>query len=228
MHFILSKKFAIYIIVAMHFFGFLFMQFAMTKDLFLSLTPLNLIISGALLLYHHKQSKLFYFFVTFAFLVGYFVELVGTKTGVIFGQYWYGSTLGTQLFDVPLLIGVNWAVLVVATNSLANNLTNSLFNNFNINIATWHTRKIVILTKAVLGAALMTSLDFLIEPVAIHLDFWQWQNNHIPTQNFIAWYFIAFFLHLIYENLAILKHNPIAVALFYSQVFFFGAWVVVL
>lgn len=213
-----KKNLAIYLIIAMHFFGFVFMQFPQTKPLFLALTPLNLIVSGGFLLYYHSQkSKLFYIFVGIAFLVGYWIEVIGTKTGIIFGQYWYGKTLGLKVLDVPLLIGVNWAVLVVATGYISEKIC-SFITQKSISIA----------LKFILGAILMTGLDFLIEPIAIHLDFWQWQNNHIPTQNFVAWFIVALLLHFLYAQLKIEKRNDIAIPLYFSQIMFFGLYNVAL
>ncbi|MBK6998097.1 MAG: carotenoid biosynthesis protein [Lewinellaceae bacterium] len=39
------------------------------------------------------------------------VEIVGVKTGLLFGAYQYGENLGPKFFGVPPLIGINWVVL---------------------------------------------------------------------------------------------------------------------
>ena len=54
--------------------------------------------------------------------------------------------------------------------------------------------------KAALGAGLMTALDLLIEPVAVHFDFWHWANVQVPIQNFIAWWALSFFFHYVYQS----------------------------
>ena len=46
----------------------------------------------------------------------------------------------------------------------------------------------------------MTFLDIFIEPIAIKLDFWQWQNSIIPMQNYVAWFIISFFLFLFFRK----------------------------
>ena len=40
------------------------------------------------------------------------VELVGTKTGMLFGDYSYGKVLGPALQGVPLIIGINWFIMM--------------------------------------------------------------------------------------------------------------------
>ena len=47
--------------------------------------------------------------VTFAYALG--IETLGVKTGWPFGRYHYSSTLGTQIFGVPLLVPFAWIML---------------------------------------------------------------------------------------------------------------------
>ena len=54
-------------------------------------------------------------------------EILGVKFGVIFGDYEYGSALGLKIFDVPLLIGANWAILTVSCSALSETLFDSVF-----------------------------------------------------------------------------------------------------
>lgn len=219
--FLLSFKFCLYLLLSMHFFGLLFMQFGATKDFFLALTPLNLILSGFFLFYHHQQKNNYFWLAIFFFFVsGFGIEVLGVQTGLIFGNYWYGKSLGLKLWEVPILIGLNWAVLVVATATS----TEKLFA-LQPTILPTQIRKFL---KAGTGAAQMTLLDMLIEPIAMHLDFWQWQNNIIPLQNYIAWFLVAFVLHLVYQQTNIDKNNSLAVYLLAAQALFFGGFSILL
>ncbi len=209
--FLLSREFASSLIIAMHFFGLIFMIYPPTRNFFISLTPLNLVISGLFLYYHHViKENSFYLFIVFAAFFGFFVEVIGVHTGLIFGNYWYGKTLGIKLLGVPLLIGINWATLVITSGSIANQVIGKSKD------------RIKLLIKAGIGAMIMTGLDFLIEPIAIYLDFWQWENQKIPIQNYIAWFIIAFILHFIYQKTNVEKHNYIAILLLITQILFFG------
>ena len=46
------------------------------------------------------------------FAVGVSVEIMGINTGILFGDYTYGDVLGFKLRDVPVLIGVNWFIII--------------------------------------------------------------------------------------------------------------------
>lgn len=151
------------------------------SDLFLMLTPVNLLTSYILLT--SSKSKLMHesvFFVTLlSFVVGYLVEYLGVNYGLIFGDYNYGANLGSKLFEVPIIIGLNWAILVLITYSISIRITNQK-----------------ILTP-LLGAILMVLLDVIIEQVADSMDFWYWVGDVIPIQNYIGWFVVALVLHAI-------------------------------
>lgn len=104
------------------------------------------------------------------------------RTGLIFGSYQYGNTLGLKLADVPITIGLNWIILLMSTNAV---------------VEEWNAGGKI--GKAALGAGLMTALDLLIEPVAVHFDFWHWSNIQVPVQNFVAWWVISFFFQYVYQ-----------------------------
>ncbi len=134
---------------------------------------------------------------------GYWVEVLGVHTSFIFGSYRYGPTLGIKLWEVPVIIGLNWFMLVYATGSISNRLPLSLFG------------------KAATGALLMVFLDFFIEPFAISRHLWQWHNNTIPLQNYLAWFIIAFLLNVLYHRLPFTKANLFAKYLYLIQLGFF-------
>lgn len=173
---------------------------------FLRATPITLALSAAALLWNHKGWNLSFAIVIAAcLLVGFFVEVAGVATGVIFGEYYYGDTLGPTLFEVPVMIAVNWLVLVYCTGSIV------------------APNRWPVVIKAAVSAALMTGLDVLIEPVAIKLDFWHWGfMEEIPMQNYLAWFIISFVLHLLYHFLKFDKQNKLGFAIFVIQIIFFG------
>ena len=54
-------------------------------------------------------------------------EILGVKFGIIFGDYEYGNALGYKIFEVPLLIGANWAILTISCSALSATLFDSIF-----------------------------------------------------------------------------------------------------
>ncbi len=176
-----------------------------SSDWFLAATPITLLLSAGALLWNHSDWN-FSFVVVMAIclLTGYFVEVVGVSTGLIFGEYWYGATLGPQFLDVPLMISVNWLLLVYCTGSI---VAPTRWPGF---------------IKAAISAALMTGLDVLIEPVAMNFDFWQWQDGIIPWQNYLAWFVISYALLLLFHYLKFDKQNRLGFGIYVIQVVFFG------
>jgi len=93
------------------------------QPVFKVITPLALLLGVYLLaIYHGKFSvkSLIIFFTVF--LTGLLVEVIGVNTGLIFGEYTYGKTLGPKIWNTPLMIGVNWLFLVYAIASITEKL----------------------------------------------------------------------------------------------------------
>ncbi len=175
------------------------------KELFLQLTPFNLLLSCTLLFINQKQFNRSFFIVCFIIYVsGFLVELIGVKSGVIFGNYQYGDTLGLKLFDIPLIIGINWLILIYSAGCISNRLNSNIF------------------VKSIKGAAMLVALDLLIEPVAIKYNFWQWSNSAIPTQNYVAWFVIGFCFLLIFNKFDFNKNNKLAQTLYIIELVFFA------
>lgn len=172
---------------------------------FLSLSFFNLLLSFSVVLLARK-SQFFYFFLflTFCYLIGMTVEVIGTKTGFLFGNYQYGNNLGFKLLDVPFVIGINWGILVVSSASIINKIK-----------VNWK-------LKVILSSLIMTFLDVLMEPVAMESDFWHWENDVIPFYNYVCWFLIALPLHFIYFKYKLVESNKVYDTLFIILIVFFS------
>ena len=81
-----NKKVSIIIIWLFHLSGLLGLLY-IDKNLFASLTPLNLFISTTLLFVNQtKASRLKFFIVFMIFFVGMLAEILGVQYGLIFGN----------------------------------------------------------------------------------------------------------------------------------------------
>lgn len=179
-------------------------------DSFIDLTPLNLCFTAFIMLaYTHRTAKVMLWSLM-AFFIGFFVEVAGVQTGVIFGEYHYSDVLGLHLFDTPLLIGVNWLLLSYGAVKIVSHL------------------KLNALLKSMVGALMLVGLDVLIEPVAIELNFWSWAGNSIPLQNYLAWGIVAFIIQAAYHFYVKESKNKIVSGLFLIQILFFSILNVVL
>jgi bisanhydrobacterioruberin hydratase len=134
------------------------------------------------------------------------LEVVGVETGLIFGGYSYGDTLGLKLIGVPVIIGLNWVMVVLGAVTLMEKVTGVL----------WY---------KVLGTAVITTLfDFVMEPVAMKLDYWMWDGGTIPLQNYIAWAVISAGGAVLYHRMELSnrEHYQVWVILIVQFLFFLG------
>jgi putative membrane protein len=93
---------------------------------------------------------------------GYFIELIGVKSGWPFGIYSYDSSLGLQIFDVPLVVPFAWAMIahpiLCAARRVAGNWV-FLYGGF----------------------ALM-AYDLFLDPQMVSAGRWKWEvtGSHVP------------------------------------------------
>ena len=170
-----------------------------------SLTPYTLFISTLILLaFHWKWDLRFIAAIVLIALAGLGVEVLGVQTGVVFGEYSYGPVLGVKIGKVPLIIALNWVLLIYCSYFLAGKLFRAA------------------LPKIALTAALMVGMDVLMEPVAIDLNMWSWEIEAPPLKNYAAWFFISFLFAGFFHVMKVKILNPLAGYLFFYLVMFFG------
>jgi putative membrane protein len=168
------------------------------------LTPVNLLICGFLLYLNHRDAnRNFFAFAAFTFVFGFLVEFLGVNYGFFFGDYSYGKTLGPKLLNVPIIIGLNWLLIIYCVATLTDSL------------------RIPTVVKIFLGAALAVFIDWLIEPVAMRYDFWSWANDTVPLQNYIGWFFTSLVMMTAYHLLRVNSENRIALPYYFIQLGFF-------
>lgn len=180
------------------------MSFPKTRPWFIELSALNLLVSFIGLLISRKQDfTKFILFLFFAFTIGMTVEIIGVHTGFLFGNYTYGKALSIKWFGVPLIIGLNWGILTVTSSSII------------------HRFEFPRLIQVILSALLMVLFDYILEPVAVSLDYWQWKNGTIPPYNYISWFGVSLFLQWLYQKMRLPESNKVAESLFLMMFIFF-------
>ena len=171
----------------------------------IALSWMNLLLTALLMLWNATETpKPLYRFLSVVFLLGLAVEMIGVATGFPFGNYHYGNALGRQVLGVPLILGVNWWILVYASI---------------------HVAAVITANKAlrmVLAPALMVAIDSSIEPICATLDFWYWEKAQVPWQNYLSWYLISLaFVWMYHSMFGVQNTNRVAVAAFVVQLLFF-------
>lgn len=176
-----------------------------TLPLMKILTPFTLLLTGGTVLFFSQKNTdnkmLFWVIITYS--ITFTLEVIGVKTGLIFGNYSYGKTLGLNLFEVPLIIGFNWVLVVMGAIQLSKKLFNDYF------------------FIALFTGIFAVIFDFFLEPIAIRLDYWSWEGNHVPLQNYIAWFVIAFMFSILFQKMKITINSTLAEKYFLTQLTFF-------
>ena len=195
----------IFLLLVYYSVGFTGLSMPSSRELFIRLMPFSILLSmGLLLLFHHPWSpRQLAVFTAIAF-AGFLVEAAGVLTGEIFGQYQYYHALGPKLLDTPLLIGINWLMLVYC-----------VFFIFRMQLQ-WPP-----FWAIAAAASLMVVYDLVMEPVAAALSMWSWKAENIPLQNYFAWFVISAVFLLGIHISGIRFQNKLAPWLFGIQLLFF-------
>lgn len=194
------------VIVLFHLVGLYGFLMPSLESLFIALVPFHLLLMLILLIVSGRDSS--WEIITFALVVslsGFLIEVIGVNTGLIFGSYSYGTALGIKLWDTPLMIGVNWLILVYCTGVFLEQF--KLKSRF---------------LFSALGAMILLGLDLLIEPIAMRFDYWTWPGGNIPLQNYTGWYIVSFLLFWYFSGIDFKKENKAAIVLLFAQLSFFA------
>lgn len=202
--------FSIFLIWLFSISGIIGIQNQNYTDWFLSATPLNLLLSFGILVLNLKDySKNYVFAFAIPFFLGFITEGLGVNYGLIFGEYEYGANLGYKIWGVPIMICFNWALLTTITADIASFFSKSIW------------------LKSLIGAALMTGLDVVIEVSAPRFDFWEFEGGIVPIKNYVGWLTIAFIAHMGYQYFMVKTDRRISIHLFVSMLIFFSVFLFV-
>ena len=151
----------------------------------------------------NKFNKKFLLFFILFYLFFFFIEVLGVKTGKIFGSYFYGKSLGFKIFETPVIIGLNWILLIYLTFAFS-----ELF-------------KISDKFKIILGSFLILFYDFILEKVAPLMDLWFWEGNSVPFLNYFSWFILGLISHSILRFFKFEIKNIFAVFIYFLHIIFY-------
>lgn len=198
---------AIFLALLVHCSGAIGMSF-FDRSFFMPFTPLNLLLMLLLLILNERVVDApFIKACLVAISVGMASEMVGVNTGLLFGNYSYGNLFGRKLLGVPPLIGINWFCIVYSAYVVAGRVRLP--------------RQFGYFSNAFLTASITTAFDWIMEPVAMKLGFWNWAGGHIPLFNYISWFVISFVVAMAFGLLNIERSNRFAPYFLFIQTIFF-------
>lgn len=174
-----------------------------TRTFLNPMTTWNLLFSVAMVLISvwEQDVKKFIWGGICVAILGWTAEWIGVHTGWLFGSYAYGDVLGWGPMRIPLMIGVNWAILSYSIHQWVRFLNG------------WK--------RWVAGSSIMTIFDALMEPVAIKLGYWSWTEGHIPWTNYLTWWALSIPCMLLWDVFGGKTKNGTAAWLFLIQLAFF-------
>jgi putative membrane protein len=115
-------------------------------------------------------------------IASYFIELIGVKTGLLFGDYTYSGALGYRIFGVPFTIGLTWLFVTLSAWHIA---------LINPKLKTWQ--------RFLLGGLLVVMFDLVLEQFAVAYGLWAWAGNVVPLYNYVTWFFVSIIFFAIYR-----------------------------
>lgn len=180
------------------------MLLPVTFQLFTRLIPFALVLSTAGLFFFHSKFNGTTITVYLTIYISAFVfETIGVNTGTIFGLYYYGKSLGFSVMNTPVIIGLNWLLLVYLTSSVLEKT------------------KWPVAIQVPVASLMMVGYDLIIEQVAPLLDMWHWVYNVVPMKNYIAWFILAVVFHSLLKIFRIKTENRLAAVILICQTVFF-------
>ena len=196
------KSYFLYFLILVYVSGSI--GFVVNPTFFSPFTPYTLLFTCFVFLIHQPISDKKYISAFFSIAVlGYIIELIGIKTGLLFGNYSYGNGLGFKLFDVPLIISINWAMLICAGI---------------VTVSKFFRNKFVVISVT---ALVVTFIDLIIEQVAQKLDFWQFEGGLPGLHNYLGWIGVVFFTSYIFYPAIIKGNSMVSSIVLILQIIFF-------
>lgn len=189
-----------------------------SSELFRIITPLNLLFAALFLFWGRFPARRVLLTGLFIVVASFLIEAIGTNTGKIFGVYIYGRTLGPALLNTPVIIGLNWFLLIYCTNVISRQLWDRLTDGGegrNRGIL----KSLFVITA---GSMLMVAYDLFLEPAAMRLDMWSWECGVIPVRNYVGWFFFSSVFHTVTRLWGEEEINSRALPLFAVQLGFFA------
>ncbi|MCG8700091.1 MAG: carotenoid biosynthesis protein [Bacteroidales bacterium] len=158
--------------VVIHSLNYTFQLALLITEGFLYLVNVSVLL--LILLRTDKKGRYLLFIALFG-LVTIFLEIIGVKTGLVFGEYYYEDMWKVTMMGVPVIIGVNWMVLMIASSNIAKHL----FKGGNLFLI------------CLFSGLFIFCIDLVLEQVAIQLKYWYWIGDAIPKQNYLIWFLLG-------------------------------------
>ena len=158
-------------------------QYALGLSYVMTMLPVILAVIAATMIitWPLQPKKKLYLSIT-VMAIGFISELIGVNTGIIFGEYKYGTLMGWEIAGTPLLIAIAWLIVTLAAWNIAKL---GGFGSF---------------ATIVLAASITVLFDLLLEQFATAYGLWTWSNSIIPIKNYATWFAVSAIIFSIFAK----------------------------
>ncbi|NBU91428.1 MAG: carotenoid biosynthesis protein [Flavobacteriia bacterium] len=199
----MKERTGIFILIVLYAVGTVALMLKDLRPVVLPLSPYTLLVSFIILMGSFRWKGSVVGVSVLVFALGFAAEWIGVHRGWLFGNYEYGSNLGPKISGVPIIIGINWAMLALVSGTAA---------------ASWVKNRWL---QVLVAALLMTGLDYFMEPVAIENGYWFWKDGKIPWYNYVCWFLVSVLAQSIHGVITKPKANNTSWVLFILLILFF-------
>ncbi|MFC2112999.1 carotenoid biosynthesis protein [Bacteroidota bacterium] len=191
--------------------GILGFAFPFTHAIFRHIIPFTILLMAMIILAYHRPINKPFMLITFMVaILGFGIEVAGIKTGLLFGEYKYGSILGPKIAEVPIVMGLNWVVMVYGGVAIASRTR-------------WG-----IIPGSLISGLILTVSDLIIEKFAILTGMWTWVEGVPSFRNSAGWFIISCFLSLLYYQIVKPEIRKVAIYVYIYQMILFISTIVIL
>jgi uncharacterized membrane protein len=128
---------------------------------------------------------------------GLLAESVGVRTGLPFGHYQYGSTLGPKVLDVPALVPLAWTMMAYPCLLLGRRLARASDRRRLAGRGRAGRASAAVTISA--GALTLASWDLFLDPQMVAAGHWTWVDPTpalpgvpgVPLTNYLGWMLVA-------------------------------------
>lgn len=111
------------------------------------------------------------------------VEMIGSRTGNLFGTYSYTDALQPQILNVPLQVPLGWLMMLPPSWGVAQAISDRINLRWKFPVFVG------------LSALAMTAWDLFLDPMMVTWGMWIWDNPGsyfgIPWANYIGWLLVS-------------------------------------
>lgn len=132
----------------------------------------------------HRGPRWAALYTAISVVFGFAVERVGTATGWPFSPYEYTDVLQPQLFGVPVVIPLAWAMMAYPAYLVGRRLARGR------------------VPRVLVAAFALSSWDLFLDPQMVGEGYWRWLSDlpalpgipGIPAVNYLGWYVVSLLL----------------------------------